>query len=102
MADYPSCDPRSIFDKVQEFSNKVHAIDEERARLKVLQNRVRRECGTCQHWMVSSRCPREKLLPNGRYEGPSCSGYPCEKYTPTAAAIAASQEMRAAAGGSDR
>jgi hypothetical protein len=37
------------------------------------------KCGNCQHWMKSSRCPRESN-DNGRQRGPSVSGIPCSKF----------------------
>lgn len=40
---------------------------------------TRPRCGSCQHWMKSRICPREKNV-NGYSRGPSCNDLPCDKY----------------------
>lgn len=36
-------------------------------------------CGDCDHWMKSSKCPREKNI-NGWNHGPSMNGTICDQF----------------------
>lgn len=48
----------------------------------------RPRCGSCQHWMKSRECPRERNV-NGYSRGPSCDALPCSKFDlkPSVAAL---------------
>jgi hypothetical protein len=51
---------------------------QELARMK---ENARKKCGNCAHWMRSMSCPKEVHdMRTGRYSGPSCNGYPCDKF----------------------
>ena len=73
-----SSDGREIWDwagKLATWSIRQDKIRELKQGIRDLEPR----CGTCQFWMQSCNCPREKNV-NGYSRGPSMSGPPCSKH----------------------
>lgn len=72
-------DANAIFSAVEKFSEAVQKIGQIK-KLSASISDLAPRCGRCYFWMMSSECPREKNI-NGYSRGPSCDGFPCEKFS---------------------
>lgn len=57
---------------------------------------ARKRCGGCHFWMKSRECPAEKNV-NGMSRGPSCEGFPCQKFKVTDSAVSLAGKRRSEA-----
>jgi len=72
-------DANAIFDAVEKLSEHFQRIDQIK-KLSASISDLAPRCGLCYFWMMSRECPREKNI-NGYSQGPSCDGFPCEKFS---------------------
>lgn len=65
-----SSNGKEIWDWAHAFSEHIHREDA----IAKLYNKIHAAatCGSCDKWMHSRVCPREKLMPTGYNRGPSC------------------------------
>ncbi len=70
-------DINGMWDMFSKLSNAIHLEN----KIKELQQMLKSgdECGDCDHWMKSSRCPKEHNV-GGYSKGPSMSGMICGKF----------------------
>ena len=69
---------QELWDWASTFSSVVHRNDEMRQlRAKILKANL--QCGSCDKWMKSSLCPRERNI-NGYSRGPSCADLKCDQF----------------------
>lgn len=72
-------DLRNVLNSLVDFSGKIAALDRIDRLKREADATDRRRCGSCEHWMKSSVCPREHNV-KGYSRGPSCDAYPCGKF----------------------
>lgn len=66
-----------VFDRIKslcEVEAKLYAIDSLKKEIVSLK---RKRCGSCDNWMKSSNCPKEKPTMSGYNEGPNCNTIAC-------------------------
>lgn len=76
---YPAWDIRNIFDIAIAASDEQARKQKRQEELQVLRNFARHECGSCDKWMKSRECPRERNV-KGMSRGPSCKDYICSAF----------------------
>lgn len=68
-----------MFEAIAAAAQAMSEAQQRADKLAELRQRAVKNCGNCDHWMKSSRCPLEKNV-KGQTQGPSCNHYPCGKF----------------------
>lgn len=76
----------SKIDQVINGLERISAMAQLRDKVIYARQAERNHCGSCQHWMKSRDCPRERNV-NGMSRGPSSGDYPCGKFAITDSAL---------------
>jgi hypothetical protein len=84
----------ALFAAFDRASDAIHR----QAKIRDLRREIRNPptCGTCQHWMKSRECPRQKPSMRGYSKGPSSTELPCHKFSETQTATDLRNARRAA------